>query len=110
MTPLSRRAWLVLSFVVLLSLLGCERKDPSSTAKEAPKPALRVAVTTSTRDSGLLDVLVPMFERAHRCRVDTVAYTRCAHACMTKHASRSKQITHWPRWLAFSTACATSGS
>lgn len=73
MTPLSRRAWLVLSFVVLLSLLGCERKDPSSTAKEAPKPALRVAVTTSTRDSGLLDVLVPMFERAHRCRVDIIA-------------------------------------
>ena len=34
---------------------------------------LRLAVTTSTRDSGLLDALVPVFERQHNARVDVIA-------------------------------------
>ena len=34
---------------------------------------LRLATTTSTRDSGLLDALLPGFETAHRCRVDVIA-------------------------------------
>ena len=34
---------------------------------------LRLATTTSTRDSGLLDVLLPVFEKAQGCRVDVVA-------------------------------------
>ncbi len=34
---------------------------------------LVLATTTSTYDSGLLDVLVPPFEKANRCKVDIVA-------------------------------------
>ena len=34
---------------------------------------LRLATTTSTRDSGLLDQLLPVFEEAHHCRVDVIA-------------------------------------
>lgn len=34
---------------------------------------LRLATTTSTRDSGLLDVLVPRFEKSNACRVDVIA-------------------------------------
>lgn len=34
---------------------------------------LRLATTTSTRDSGLLDVLLPPFEQQSGCRVDVVA-------------------------------------
>ncbi|MFP6764965.1 MAG: substrate-binding domain-containing protein [Planctomycetaceae bacterium] len=34
---------------------------------------LRLASTTSTRDSGLLDLLLPIFEQAHDCRVDLLA-------------------------------------
>jgi tungstate transport system substrate-binding protein len=34
---------------------------------------LRLATTTSTRDSGLLDELLPVFEQVHDCRVDVVA-------------------------------------
>ena len=33
----------------------------------------RMATTTSTRDSGLLDVLLPPFEKQHDVRVDVVA-------------------------------------
>ncbi len=34
---------------------------------------LKVASTTSTRDSGLLDILLPEFEKASHCRVDLIA-------------------------------------
>jgi tungstate transport system substrate-binding protein len=36
-------------------------------------PVLRLAVTTSTRDSGLMDVLVAVFEAEHGARVDVIA-------------------------------------
>ena len=38
-----------------------------------PKQVLRLATTTSTRDSGLLDVLLPPFEQTHNIRVDVIA-------------------------------------
>tara|TARA_R110002072_G_scaffold303126_1_gene494868 strand:- start:33428 stop:34354 length:927 start_codon:yes stop_codon:yes gene_type:complete len=34
---------------------------------------LKVASTTSTRDSGLLDILLPEFEKASHCRIDLIA-------------------------------------
>lgn len=52
-------------------LLGCGTRSPSRSP--APRAVLRVASTTSTRDSGLFDVLLPKFERSHRCRVDLIA-------------------------------------
>jgi tungstate transport system substrate-binding protein len=35
--------------------------------------ALRLATTTSTRDSGLLELLLPDFQQANHCRIDVVA-------------------------------------
>ena len=55
---------LVLSLLALL-LPGC------SSAKRTS--VLRLAVTTSTQDSGLLDVLIPVFEEKHGMRVDVIA-------------------------------------
>jgi tungstate transport system substrate-binding protein len=43
------------------------------TACTTEQPRLRLATTTSTRDSGLLDALVPVFERDARVRVDVIA-------------------------------------
>ncbi len=46
----------------------------SGAAEESPRShVLRLAVTTSTRDTGLLDVLLPKFERLHNARVDVIA-------------------------------------
>ncbi len=44
-------------------------------ALAAPPKAglLRLATTTSTADSGLLDFILPDFEKKHNCRVDVVA-------------------------------------
>jgi tungstate transport system substrate-binding protein len=36
-------------------------------------PTLRLATTTSTADSGLLDFILPAFEKANNCKVDVVA-------------------------------------
>ncbi len=38
-----------------------------------PNSVLRLASTTSTRDSGLFGVLLPEFEKARNCRVDLIA-------------------------------------
>ena len=54
----------------MLFCLGCESADK---AESRPSTVLRLAVTTSTRDSGLLDQLVPVFEKDHGVRVDVIA-------------------------------------
>ena len=62
---------------VLLSAVGCGDKV-AGPRSELSNPSngngvLRIAVTTSTRDSGLLDVLIPPFEALHNVRVDVIA-------------------------------------
>lgn len=73
--------------VPLLLLAGCgepsHRASPKTlngagakTDRESglsDRSVLRLATTTSTRDSGLLNVLVPVFEEASACRVDVIA-------------------------------------
>lgn len=56
----------LLAFGLFVPLaVGCSTDDS--------KGVLRLAVTTSTRDSGLLDVLTPVFEREQNVRVDVIA-------------------------------------
>jgi len=75
---------MLLSFGILDA--GCSGSQPtdnesasdttttSTTSDFSPKQSvLKLASTTSTRDSGLLDVLLPEFEKAHNCRVDLIA-------------------------------------
>jgi tungstate transport system substrate-binding protein len=50
---------------------GSSARATSTTA--APSGRMILATTTSTRDTGLLDTLVPAFEHAGRCSVKTVA-------------------------------------
>jgi tungstate transport system substrate-binding protein len=61
--------WLVSTALIVVACLAASCMNDDA----APGARLRVAVTTSTRDSGLLDVLVPEFEQAYACRVDVVA-------------------------------------
>ncbi|MBC8873891.1 MAG: substrate-binding domain-containing protein [Planctomycetes bacterium] len=73
--------------VALFLLAGCGEpthrvspKEPSDVSAKTDRESnssgpsvLRLATTTSTRDSGLLDALVPVFEKASACRVDVIA-------------------------------------
>ena len=64
------------SIALALSLIsGCgSHRAGGATAIDQPRNSvLRMAVTTSTRDSGLLDALVPVFEKEAGVRVDIIA-------------------------------------
>jgi tungstate transport system substrate-binding protein len=56
----------------VLGLASCGGDGEPSPAAAASGTMI-LATTTSTRDSGLLDVLIPDFERGSDCRVKTVA-------------------------------------
>lgn len=60
-----RKIITLLSILLLLAVaVGCGPKEPE---------VLRLATTTSTADSGLLDAILPVFEKANNARVDVVA-------------------------------------
>lgn len=73
--------------IAVLAVTGCRElssaapseTDSTQSARVSPSEdvpsggVLRLASTTSTRDSGLFDVLLPVFETKHQCRVDVVA-------------------------------------
>jgi tungstate transport system substrate-binding protein len=55
--------WFVLA-VLMMGLVACGAREPE---------VLRLATTTSTADSGLLDAILPAFEEEYNARVDVVA-------------------------------------
>lgn len=60
-----RKIIIVLSIMLLLiAVIGCGPQEPE---------VLRLATTTSTADSGLLDAILPDFEEANNARVDVIA-------------------------------------
>lgn len=69
---MQKKVWSVLVTVLLLLavLTGCSEKPKTSTPAN---PELILATTTSTQDSGLLDVLIPVFEKQSGYKVKTVA-------------------------------------
>ncbi|HJV30968.1 MAG TPA: substrate-binding domain-containing protein [Bacillales bacterium] len=70
-------ASLFIFMLLILSACGNSNTEQASTKKktaEKPKPTeMILATTTSTQDSGLLDVLIPMFEKQNNVKVKTVA-------------------------------------
>ena len=64
--PKMRKLFNCLLLAFLMMLTGCNTEQSSL-------EELRVAATTSTRDSGLLDLLLPSFEEEYDARVDLIA-------------------------------------
>jgi tungstate transport system substrate-binding protein len=80
MSKSTRFACLSLLVVMAISLAACAPAatavPPTSAPTQPPAPAnpeLILATTTSTRDTGLLDVLLPMFQKATGYNVKMVA-------------------------------------
>lgn len=67
---LRKRNCTVLLAFMLLILSACGNSDPDANA--APTEMI-LATTTSTQDSGLLDVLLPMFEKKYNVKVKPIA-------------------------------------
>jgi len=81
--------WLLGVSVALILALGTCTKAPT-------KPTLILATTTSTQDSGLLDVLVPLFEKQTGYRVKTVAVGTGAALQMGRDGNADVLLVHAP--------------
>lgn len=89
---------LILLLVLGLMLAACGPQATSEPAMpEAPaNPTLILATTTSTQDSGLLDVLVPMFQDQTGYTVQTVAVGTGAALAMAQEGNADVLLVHAP--------------
>ena len=86
---MKRFATLALSLLLVLSLL-----TPLAQAKDKPK--LILATTTSTMDSGLLDFLVPIFEKENGCKVQVISVGTGAAIRYGKDGNADVVLVHDP--------------
>jgi tungstate transport system substrate-binding protein len=74
---MTRRRWpaaMLVAAVLTTAACGSDSSGSTNTSATAtPSGQMVLATTTSTRDTGLLDALVPAFERTGKCSVKTVA-------------------------------------
>jgi tungstate transport system substrate-binding protein len=102
----NRKSILILMTLLMTvaALAGCAQATPTATvaASEAPAtqaPAttdLILATTTSTQDSGLLDVLIPMFEDQSGYSVKVVAVGTGAALKMGEEGNADVLLVHAP--------------
>lgn len=86
-------------FVVLLAGCGLTTKGGPDTVSKAPTPSnpnVILATTTSTQDSGLLDVLIPEFEKATGYKVKTIAVGTGQALAMGEKGEADVLLTHAP--------------
>ena len=111
--PLLNPALKILLVIAVLAALlgglaGCSTTTTTTTQQltttitatpTTPKPAnpqLILATTTSTRDTGLLDLLVPMFEQQTGYQVKTVAVGSGAAIAMGQQGQADVLLVHMP--------------
>jgi tungstate transport system substrate-binding protein len=69
-----RTVAVLLAFTAALAIVACgDDSDSASSGKAADNGRIILATTTSTQDSGLLDELVPRFQKDSGCSVKTIA-------------------------------------
>lgn len=92
-----KRHTLVISLIVLLAIVlnACAPAATESPAEPA-NPNIILATTTSTQDSGLLDVLVPLFEAESGYTVQTVAVGTGAALKMAEEGNADVLLVHAP--------------
>ncbi|HUF00594.1 MAG TPA: substrate-binding domain-containing protein [Anaerolineales bacterium] len=83
----------LLAFVVLLS--ACAPAAPAAPAAPS-NPNIILATTTSTQDSGLLDVLVPMFQDQTGYTVQTIAVGSGQAMTMGQEGNADVLLVHAP--------------
>jgi tungstate transport system substrate-binding protein len=94
----------MLILTLSLTLTGCgTTKNPTNTANtqssQAPAPTnpnVILATTTSTQDSGLLDVLIPDFEKKTGYKVKTVAVGTGAALALGEKGEADVLLVHAP--------------
>jgi tungstate transport system substrate-binding protein len=87
---------LILGLILVQALTACGPAATESAPRPPGHPALILATTTSTQDSGLLDVLVPMFEQQTGYTVQTVAVGTGAALAMAEEGNADVLLVHAP--------------
>jgi tungstate transport system substrate-binding protein len=88
---------LTLLIMFSLALNACAPATPAATANPAPaNSTLILATTTSTQDSGLLDVLIPLFEAESGYTVQTVAVGSGQAMQMGQEGNADVLLVHSP--------------
>lgn len=88
---LMKRVTVLFALALALLLIG-----PACTVIGAQKQPLILATTTSTQDSGLLDVLVPAFEQQHGYQVKTIAVGSGEALAMGQRGEADVILSHSP--------------
>ena len=65
--------WMVLAAIAVVAVLVVATVGYLVLTLKDEKKTLRMATTTSTYDSGLLDYILPVFEEKYNCQVDVIA-------------------------------------
>jgi tungstate transport system substrate-binding protein len=93
-----------LAGLALLLFGGCSGQAAPSGSPAAKRQPVILATTTSTQDSGLLDVLVPMFEKQSGWQVKTVAVGTGAALELGARGEADVVLVHAPeaekKWMA----------
>jgi len=90
---------LLLSLLLVMTLMAgaCAPSTPAATEAAAPSdPNLILATTTSTQDSGLLDVLIPLFEAESGYTVQTIAVGSGQAMQMGQEGNADVLLVHSP--------------
>ena len=97
-----RKGWIAGLFIVLiLALAGCGAQPPKTATPAAPVKApenvnVILATTTSTQDSGLLDALLPVFEKKTGYKVKTIAVGTGQALAMGEKGEADVLLVHAP--------------
>lgn len=88
--------WLTTLAVAAMLVSGCGAKNEMTQAPKPAKAELILSTTTSTQDSGLLDVIIPAFERKTGYKVKTVAVGSGQAIAMGEKGEADVLLTHAP--------------
>ena len=97
-----RKVWIAgLLIVLILALAGCGAQPPKTATPAAPVKApenanVILATTTSTQDSGLLDALLPVFEKKTGYKVKTIAVGTGQALAMGEKGEADVLLVHAP--------------
>ena len=87
---------LLLSCLLTLALSACSQTSPTPEPLPPTSPEIILATTTSTQDSGLLDVLIPVFEQKSGYTVKTVAVGSGQALKMAEQGNADVLLVHSP--------------
>jgi len=87
---------LIAATLLMMVFTGCAKKQGADQPSTPANPDVILSTTTSTQDSGLLDVLIPAFEKKTGYKVKTVAVGSGQALAMGEKGEADVLLTHAP--------------